>query len=299
MRALLAALALLVPAFAAGAPPCDFPVPPAAAFAKPDFPPGTRVGLALGSGSNHGHAHVGVLAELEARQFPVHVVTGTSVGAMVGALWASGLRAADIDALARREEFGDLARLAGSWQGLFDSQRLRKPLEAAFRGRPIESWPVRFGAVATNIANGERRILASGDGATAVQASSAVPVFFLPIRVAGERLVDGALVEPVPVDAARDLGANFVVAIDIAYRPNEEEASGLTAYAFQAMHILVNSLAASQLRAADISIRLSVHRRWMECGRDGLVAAGRQAVDRAWPEIVRAATARRTAVPTK
>jgi hypothetical protein len=70
-------------------------------------------------------------------------------------------------------------------------------------------------------------------------------VLFVPVAVRGERLVDGALVEPVPVDAARDLGATLVIAVDVAYRPHEEEASGLTAYAFQAMHILVNSLAAN------------------------------------------------------
>jgi hypothetical protein len=80
--------------------------------------------------------------------------------------------------------------------------------------------------------------------------------------------------------------------VDIAYRPHEEPASGLTAYAFQSMHILVNSLAASQLRTADVAIRLNVHQRLMECGRDGLVAAGREAVARAWPEILRTLMAR-------
>jgi NTE family protein len=165
-------------------------------------------------------------------------------------------------------------------------------LASAFGGRPIEAWPRRFGAVATNVANGERRLIASGDGALAVRASTAMPVMFLPIAVQGERLVDGALVEPVPSAAARDLGADLVIAVDVAYRPHEESASGLTAFAFQAVHILVNSLAASQERSADVIIRLNLHKRWMECGRAGLVAAGRDAVARAWPEIVRAAMAR-------
>jgi NTE family protein len=235
----------------------------------------------------HGYAHIGVLQEIEARSVPVAVVAGTSVGALVGSLWASGLAARDIDALARAEEL-DLSELSGSWQGLYSSEPMKGPLEKAFRGRPIESWPRRFGAVATEVSRGERRLIASGDGAVAVQASSAVPVLFLPVAVRGERLVDGALVEPVPVDAARDLGATFVIAVDVAYRPHEEEASGLTAYAFQAMHILVNSLALSQSRTADVVIRLNLHKRWMECGRAGLVAAGRHAVAEAWPEIRRA-----------
>ena len=239
----------------------------------------------------HVYAHVGVLQEIEARALPVSIVAGTSVGALVGSLWASGLAARDIHALTRSEPF-DFSELASSWQGLYSNEPMRVPLERAFRGRPIQAWPRRFGAVATELSRGERRLIASGDGVAAVRASSAVPVFFLPIAVQGEKLADGALVEPLPVEAARDLGANFVIAVDVAYRPHEEEASGLTGYAFQAMHILVNSLAASQGRSADVLIRMNLHKRWMECGREGLVAAGREAVAAAWPDVQRALLAR-------
>ena len=294
MRARLRALAALLGvlalgAHAAGESQCSYEPQPAPAALR--LAPGTRIGLALGSGAMHGFAHVGVLLELESHAVPVEVVAGTSAGALVGSLWASGMGAAEIAATALREEL-DFAALSGSWEGLYSNEPIRPLLEAAFRGRPIEAWPKRFGAVATNIANGERRLMASGDGVAAVRASSATPVMFLPVSVQGERLVDGALTEPVPVAAARDLGANLVIAVDVAYRPGEGEASGLTAYAFQAMHILVNSLAASQARGADVLIRLNLHKRWTDCGRDGLVAAGREALDRAWPEIVRAALAR-------
>jgi len=293
MRALRRTFAMLALALAStaavAAPDCRFEAPvPAPALQVPE---GVRIGLALGSGSMHGYAHIGVLQELEARALPVAVVSGTSVGALVGSLWASGLSARAIDALAGREEL-DMSEVSASWQGLFSSEPMRSPLEAAFRGRPIESWPRRFGAVATELSRGERRLISTGDGAVAVRASSAVPVLFLPVAVRGERLVDGALVEPVPVEAARDLGANLVIAVDVAYRPHEEVASGLTAYAFQALHILVNSLAASQARTADVVIRLNLHQRWKDCGREGLVAAGRQAVSTAWPEIQRAILAR-------
>lgn len=282
-----AALVALAAACAAHAAPaaCNIPAPPA--VAPISVPAGVRIGLALGSGSMHGYAHVGVVEELEARGVPVQVVAGTSVGALVGALWASGMPGREIAALARTDAL-DLTEIAGSWHGLYSNEPMRAPLEKAFRGRPIESWPRRFGAVATELARGERRVITTGDGVLAVQASSAVPVLFLPIAVRGEKLVDGALVEPVPVDAARDLGANLVIAVDVAYRPHEETASGLTAYAFQALHILVNSLAASQARTADVLIRLNLHQRWTECGREGLMAAGRHAVAAAWPDIRRA-----------
>ena len=289
LRGSVAAAALAVAGAAAAAPDCRIEPPAPAPVLR--VPEGVRIGLALGSGSMHGYAHVGVLQELEARKLPVPIVSGTSVGALVGSLWASGLSAAAIDALARREEI-DFSQFSGSWQGLYSNESLRMPLETAFQGRPIETWPRRFGAVATELSHGERRLLSSGDGALAVRASSAVPVLFTPVMVRGERLVDGALVEPVPVDAARDLGANLVIAIDVAYRPHEEAASGLTAYAFQAMHILVNALAASQLRTADVAIRLNLHQRWKDCGQDGLVAAGRHAVAAAWPQIQREIVAR-------
>lgn len=286
MRALAAIVvsAFLGPALAQPAP-CEFKAP--ASGPPPAVPLGTRVGLALGSGSVHGFAHVGVLLELEARGLPVQVVAGTSAGALVGSLWASGLDAQAIAALARGEAL-DFGSLSASWQGLYNSEPMRKPLEAAFRARPIEAWPRRFGAVATNLADGSRRLLASGDGVAAVQASAAIPVMFMPIKVRGERLVDGALVEPVPVRAARELGAGIVVAVDVAYRPHEEEVSGLTAYAFQAFHILVNSLSQAQASAAEVVIRPSLHHVWMKCGREGLIAAGREAVAVAWPDILRA-----------
>lgn len=282
------AVLLCLPQAGLAASECDVAARPE--FKAPPAPvsPGTLVGVAFGSGSTHGLAHIGVIQELEARGLKVDVVAGTSVGALVGALWASGLSGERIARMSRTGDLQDWPGFAGSWQGLFSSEGMRVSLEAAFEKRPIEAWPRRFGAVATNVATGERRIIATGDGAIAVQASSAVPVLYRPISLKGERLVDGALVEPVPVIAARDLGANFVIGVDVAYRPHEEDASGITQFAFQALHILVNSLAAEQMRSADVAIRLNLHRRFVDCGEEALIAAGREAVARAWPELVRA-----------
>jgi NTE family protein len=214
-------------------------------------------------------------------------VAGTSVGALFGALWASGLDGAEIERIAREAEWFDNGRLAFSTQGLYTNAPLEKKLEAILQGRPIEAWPRRFGAVATQLANGHRRLLTAGSGAVAVQASSAVPAYFRPVVIDGAKLADGALVEPVPVDAAHALGADFVIAIDVAYRPYEETVTGATQYAFQAMHILVNALAEQQLRTADVAIRLDLHRTLATCGRAALIAEGRDAVRRAAPHIAR------------
>jgi NTE family protein len=285
--AILAGCLVLAPAFAAGPEAQCAAPPPDSAPVQNISAKGLRVGLALGSGSAHGLAHIGVIEELEARGLEVRVVTGTSVGALIGGLWASGVKGREIENLFHASHWEDIGRLSGSWQGLLSNSSLREQLTPLFKGRAIESWPRRFGAVATNLDNGQRRILMSGDGALALQASSAVPVLYMPVTVAGEKLADGALVEPIPVAAARALGADYVIAVDIAYRPYEAGADGAVQYAFQAMHILINSLAAEQLARADVVIRLDLHSRFMSCGSKAVIAAGREAVRRAWPEIAR------------
>ena len=252
-------------------------------------PPG-RIGIALGSGSMHAFAHIGVLQELEAHGIQPAVVAGTSAGAIVGSLYASGMPPNEIAALMRDADWPSARRLFLSRNGFFSNAPVRERLETAFAGRPIESWPRRFGAVATHVTDGARRLLATGDGALAVQASSAMPVAFVPVVVGNEMLVDGALVEPTPVQAARDLGADFVIAVDVAYRPSEGEASGMTDLGFQAIHILVNNLAAMQLPSADVTIRIDVHAAFSKDGSAGTIAAGREAVRRAWPEIAGALT---------
>ena len=257
-------LAISLPAAAAGCP-----LPPAPSALHPLEPVAARVGVALGSGSGHALAQIGAIEELESRGLRVDVVTGTSAGAIVGALWASGSTGAEIEKLSRMGEW-EIART-----------RLRQLLPA----RPIEAWPRRFGAVSTEIATGHRRVTTRGDGVRAVLASSAMPVAFSPVVVDGIELVDGALVEPVPARAARELGADVVIGIDVAYRPYEEPARGRLQSAFQAVHVLVNALAAEQDRHADVIVRMDVHRIYTECGPQAMVYAGRQALRDAWPAI--------------
>jgi NTE family protein len=262
---------------------CPAARPPAIEAAA--LPPVPGLGIALGSGSMHGIAHIGVLEELEARGLPVRVVTGTSVGALVGALWASGLSATEIARMNRLQDWEDVGYFTLRSGGLFSNDDLRARLARVLGARPIETWPRRFGAVAVDIATGERVTLTKGDGALAVQASTAVPAYFVPVEVAGKRLGDGALVEPVPVDLARELGATFVIAVDVAYRPHEERAESATQIAFQALHIVTNTLANEQMKRADVALSIDLHRTFTRCGRVSLVAAGREALRQAWPQI--------------
>ncbi|HET7402428.1 MAG TPA: patatin-like phospholipase family protein [Usitatibacter sp.] len=254
-------------------------------------PESLRIGVALGSGSMHALAHVGVLESIEESGLRVHVVSGTSAGALVGALWASGVPAREIERMAGAAGWETLRSFAPASGGLMSHEPLRARLATTLTA-PIESWPKRFGAVATNVDNGRPRVLMSGDGALAVQASTASPVVFAPVVVGNERLADGALVEPVPVESARAMGAEFVIAVDVGYRPYEERAEGVMQLGFQALNILRNTLGEAQAREADVAIRLDVHESLVRCGPMSLVAVGRDAARHALPEIERALRAR-------
>lgn len=246
--------------------------------------------LALGSGSHHGHALIGALRAFERRGFRPDLVVGTSVGAMVGALWASGMDADAIEKAAERFTMWRNAQFTWPTRGLFSNRGLQESMRELTKGRPIESWPMRFAAVATDLATGERVVIDRGDAAVAVAASASMPVLCRPVAWGNRLLVDGAFTEPVPVKAARDLGAQRVVGIDIAYRPANAPVTSVPGSGFQAMHILVNALIAEQARHADHLVRLDLHP--LMGGRKEfrgiLMKAGDEAIERAWAEVAAA-----------
>jgi NTE family protein len=221
--------------------------------------PAARVGFALGSGALHGHAHIGIVRGCERLGLRPYAIAGTSAGAAVGALWAAGLSAAEI---ARIADTLDWSASPGLMPLLFGRQRneaLRQQIDRAVQGRSIEQLPLRFAAVATDALSGEPVVLDAGAVGLAVAASAAVPVLFEPVRIGSHQLIDGSLSAPVPVETARFLGADTVVAVDIAYRPYEERPRSSLDYAFQSLHIVTNALAREQTRSAEHLIKLDLH----------------------------------------
>jgi NTE family protein len=245
-----------------------------------------RIGLALSSGGLHGLVHVGVIRALQELRFRPHVIAGCSVGAIAGALWAAGLGADAIEAVALDTAWRQMGMSRLPRLGLSDQRRLQDVLEKRTGGARIEKLETRLGVVATDLATGRTVLLDHGALAPAVAASASVPILYEPIEIDGRRLVDGALTAPVPVDAARELGADVVIAVDVAYRPYEETVSGITGVAFQMFHIMVNQLISEQVRRADARIQLDVHS--LVLGPDPertLIRAGEQAVGVQWSGI--------------
>ncbi len=176
-----------------------------------------RVGLALGSGSARGWAHIGVIRALEQAGIRPDVVCGTSIGALVGAAyaageldrleqWVLGLRISDVAA------FVDVSLRSGLLKG----ERLMDFFRRNFADRPIEDLAMPFAAVATSLHTGAELWLRRGSVLDAVRTSIAVPGLFAPVLCEGSVLVDGGLVNPVPVSLARAMGADVLIAVDLA-----------------------------------------------------------------------------------
>lgn len=222
-------------------------------------PDAAALGLALGSGALHGWAHVGVVRALERAGLRPAVIAGSSAGAAVGALWAAGLDADRIGELAARIDWS-----AGSaWTWLLRRpprhDALRELIDEAVQRRPIERLGIRFAAAATDARSGQSVLIDSGPTGLAIEASCAIPLRQAPVPLDGRTLIDGGLTMPVPVAAARQLGARIVVAVDVAYRPYEEAPGNWMDEAFQSVHILTNALAREQTRGADHLLKLDLH----------------------------------------
>jgi NTE family protein len=178
---------------------------------------GPSIGLVLGSGAARGFAHIGVMRALQAHGIKPDIIVGTSMGALVGGCYATDQLDTLEDwarSLTMRRIIGYLdVRIGGS--GLIGGGRLASRLEESIGQTNIEDLPIRFAAIATEIGTGHEVWLTKGSLALAVRASYALPGIFAPVHLGGRWLVDGALVNPVPVSAARALGARVVIAVNM------------------------------------------------------------------------------------
>jgi NTE family protein len=177
-----------------------------------------RLGLALGSGSARGWAHIGVIRALEERGIKPDLVCGTSVGALVGAAYASG-ELEKLEAWVTGLAWTTVVRLMDlTWRGgLIRGARLFTLFRTIFEDREIGELPMLYGAVATELHSGRELWLRHGKVLEAVRASCAMPGLFTPVLREGTVLVDGGLVNPIPVSMCRALGADVVVAVDLSW----------------------------------------------------------------------------------
>ena len=277
----LAHLLLIVVALLAG---CATPRPEATtkpAVAKP------KIGLALGGGAARGFAHIGVVKMLEAHGIVPDYIVGTSAGAVVGALYAAGHDAFAMQKIGQQLDEKIFADWTLGGRGLLKGEALQDFINQQVGKRPLEKLNKPFAAVATDLNNGERVVFRTGDTGLAVRASAAVPGVFQPAQFRGHHYVDGGLTSPVPVQAAREMGADIVIAVDISARPEGQPVDSLTAIIWQTTTIMGGMIGANELKGADVVIRpkLPYVKSWDFTARNDAMLEGERAALAALPTL--------------
>ena len=173
------------------------------------------IGVALGGGFARGMAHIGVLKVLEQEGIPISFVTGTSVGALIGACYCSGLSLAEMEEVARNSRFTNFARWTLSRYGFASNDRMISFLTRTLKCKSFEDLRIPLGVTATDFNTGEGVVFHSGSIIDPVRASCAYPGMFLPVEIRGRYLVDGMLSHPVPTLPLRDMGAQRVLAVHL------------------------------------------------------------------------------------
>jgi NTE family protein len=214
-----------------------------------------KLALALGGGAARGFAHVGVIKALEAQGIVPDLIVGTSAGAVVGALYASGYSGFDLQKIALQLDEGAVTDWSLPDRGVLKGEALANTINRIVNSRPIEKFAKPFAAVATDLRNGDAVIFKSGNAGIAVQASSSVPGVFRPVAIAGRDYVDGGLVAPVPVRIAKGLGAEVVIAVDISAKPVWGKTDSTIDVLLQTFAIMGQSISKFELAEADIVLR--------------------------------------------
>lgn len=216
--------------------------------------PNPKIGVALGSGAARGLASLGVLQVLVEEQIPIHCVSGTSAGAVIGALFAAG---SDLNLLARMVnelDWNDLTSWTLKPRGLISPEKIRNILRVLTQDQHFENLSMLTAVVATDLKTGKEVVIDTGSVADAVTASLSIPGVFIPIEKDDMLLVDGALVNRVPADVCRNMGADFVIAVDVGWAPLRSNIRNLPDVITQTIDILSRQAALYQGNVADVII---------------------------------------------
>jgi NTE family protein len=216
-----------------------------------------RVGLALGGGGARGFAEIGVIRALEREKVPIDVVAGTSVGSLIGALYADTGKSLDLEFSAltvTNEDLFDFKALAILSGGFVKGERLEGFLDKRLKHREIGNLALPFAAAATDLRTGTTVVFDRGPVARAVHASSAIPGVFVPVTIEGRTLVDGGVTNPVPADVARALGAGVVIAVAIPSATPGKAPQNPIEVAYHAVTVMAAEIGRLRAREADVVI---------------------------------------------
>lgn len=267
-----------------GVGPAPVPAPPTPAPLRPP-----RLGLALGGGAARGFAHIGVIQVLEREGIRPALVAGTSAGSLVAVLYASGMNGQQLEQAALEMEEVTIT----DWslplfnRGLLRGEALARMVNRMVQNRPLQELALPVGVLATDLGSGAGVLFRRGDSGLAVRASSAVPGVFTPVSIAGRDYVDGGLVAPVPVEQARAMGAERVLAVDISSALSEGYATDALRVLLRTFTIMGQSINRLALAGADTVVRPDLAGMGSaDFGvRQQAIAAGRAAMEHMLPQL--------------
>lgn len=288
--------AIILAGCATSAPPS---LPTAPVAPQPTPIRRVKIGLVLGGGAARGFAHIGVIKALESQGIVPDLVVGTSAGSLVGAMYAAGNNGFALHKLALEMDEAAISDWSVPFfaksSGVLKGEALQDYVNKIVNNVPLEKLKIPFGAVATDLNSGLPILFQRGNTGIAVRASSAVPSIFQPVRIADHYYVDGGLVSPVPVRFAREMGADFVIAVNISVQPDYQLASSSLEVLLQTFAIMGQSINRHELKGADIVIQPSLGNMKGNDfnGRNLAILAGEQAAIGAMAEIKQKLKARR------
>ena len=255
-RTSLIALGALLLAGCGSTPPPVAPTP--AVVATPAPPKKIRIGLALGGGAARGFAHIGVIKALEAQGIIPEIVVGTSAGSVVGSMYAYGYNGFTLQKMALEMDEASISDWAlpffSKSPGVLKGEALQAYVNKTVHNQPIEKLKIPFGAVATDLKTGQPILFRRGNTGMAVRASSAVPSVFQPVSIGGRTYVDGGLVAPVPVRFAKEMGAEFIIAVNISSATEAQATASSLDVLMQTFTIMGQRLNQHELKDADVVI---------------------------------------------
>lgn len=218
--------------------------------------PGERakIGVALGSGSVRGAAHVGVLKALEEAGIPVDLIAGTSVGAFIGALYVGGQPISAFERVLPTVRWRQLVNLTLPTRAFVENSPMSRFVEKYIGTVDFEDLPIPFAAVAADAQTGESYILNKGRVSHAICASTAIPGIMKPVQYQGRMLIDGGVVHPVPVALARSMGADIVIAVNTSIAPQKSLPKSFISHILNTMEIMSSKIIREELQLADVVI---------------------------------------------
>ncbi len=229
------------------------PTLPAPPTAIPPKPP--KIALVLGGGAIRGFSHIGVIKVLQAEGIVPDMVVGTSAGSVAGALFAAGISGYDMQSIAFDIDKATVVDWSVFGKGMFKGEALQDFVNKAVGNKSIENLKIPFACVATRLDTGDAVLFQRGNVGTAVRASSSVPGIFQPVVIGGVEYVDGGLVSPVPIRYAKQMGADFIIAVDVSSPPSAAPTTGKVDVLMRTFDIMGKSIRSWELPMADILVR--------------------------------------------